>query len=103
MKLTALPAFLGWDYCWHQEWQADGGKPRIVHLNFLLGFLCFKITLYILFHSDLTFHHTPLHHASYFMAHCLSPGLYAYLSFLPPSLGVRVSEFWKGRSGHVAL
>ena len=72
-------------------------------MNFLLGFLCFKITLHILFHSDLPFGHTPLHHASYFMAHCISLGLYAYLSFLPPSLRVRVSDFWKGRSGHVAL
>lgn len=64
-------------------------------MNFLLGFLCFKITLHILFHSDLPFGHTPLHHASYFMAHCISLGLYAYLSFLPPSLRVRVSDFWK--------
>lgn len=67
MQLTALPAFLGWDYCWHQEWQADEGKPRIIHLNFLLGFLCFKITLHILFQSDLPFHHTPLYHANYSM------------------------------------
>lgn len=79
MKLTALPAFLGW----HQEWQADEGKLRIIHLNFLLGFLCFKITLHILFQSDLPFCHTPLYHANYFNAHYLSLGLYAYLGFLP--------------------
>lgn len=75
-------------------------EPRIMRLNFPLGFLCFRITLHVLFHSDLPFCHTPLHHASYFIVHYLS--LYAYLSFLPPSLGVRVSDFWKGRSGHVA-